>query len=272
MLSPCTDMTTTAGTTRHDHWLAVRWRRFALAVTFLTRMPLPLQGEVTPIDLRASMGWYPLLGAVLGAVAWGLYVAAGYILPATVAAALIIILLQVANGALHLDGVMDTCDGLGSGKPRARMLEIMKDSRVGAMGVFGAIAVILLKVTILAALGPGGAFLPLIVGWSAARLVPLLDVTLFPYARPTGTGGLFTEATAPHALIFAILTVIGVAYGMAQWFGVALAVVCLAIVLLVQLPISRRLGGLTGDVYGMGIELAETLALLGGCILMRLLL
>lgn len=256
-----TTMTTTAATTGHDSWLGVRWRRFALAATFLTRLPLPIAGTVTPVDLRASMGWYPAIGAGLGAAAWGAYALATTVLPATVAAALIVILLQVANGALHLDGFMDTCDGLGSGKPRERMLEIMKDSRVGAMGVFGAIAAILLKVTALAALAPSEAVIPLVIGWSVARLLPLLNVTLFPYARATGTGGIFTEAKAPHAMAFALLCALAVAYGVGHWPGVLLAAAVVGGVLLVQLSIARKLGGLTGDVYGLGVELAEVAAL-----------
>ena len=134
--------------------LGTAWLRFALAVTFLTRLPLPVRGEVTPADLRASLGWYPFIGLVMGALGWGLYLAGVAVFPPAVTAVLVIILLEMCTGALHLDGLMDTCDGVGSNAPRARALAIMKDSRVGAMGVFGAVAVLLLKVVALAALTP----------------------------------------------------------------------------------------------------------------------
>ena len=251
-------------------------RRVALAVTFLTRLPLPMRGEVTPSDLRASMGWYPLVGLGLGALGWGVFTLSSLLFPPTLAAALTIILLEACTGALHLDGVMDTCDGLGSGAPRERALEIMKDSRVGAMGVFGAIAVILLKTTALAAYKPDVAVVPLLVGWAAARAVPGWATLLFPYARANGTGKVFAAKGSPAPLLFA--TVCALAAGalvaglhppavaidlLLRWLGcLLLPVLAVALTLLAQFGISRKLGGLTGDVYGLGIELAEVLSLL----------
>lgn len=246
--------------------LTTLWLRFALAVTFLTRLPLPVRGEVRQDDLRASTGWYPLVGLGIGAVGWGIYRAASLVVPPSVAAVLVVMLLQMFTGALHLDGFMDTCDGLGSGAPRERALEIMKDSRVGAMGVFGAIAVLLLKVTALAALTVPSALVSLLVGWAAARAVPAWDVAMFPYARATGTGRACTGGGRSWgALIAATLTALAVGYGLGSWHGLAFAVLLVLLPLLVQLPIARKLGGLTGDTYGMGIELAEALALLIGC-------
>ena len=243
-------------------WFATRWLRVVLAVTFLTRLPLPVRGEVTPADLRASMAWYPLVGLGLGALGYGIYNEAGLLFPHTVAAVLAIILLEMCTGALHLDGLMDTCDGIGSGAPRERALAIMKDSRVGAMGVFGAVALVLLKVTALFSFDPPVAFIPLLIGWTAARVIPLWAVQLFPYARAEGTGKVFTTAGGPCPLIFATASVLLTGYFVGRLPGVLLAAVVIVLTLLAQAPIARRLGGLTGDVYGMGIELAETLALL----------
>jgi cobalamin 5'-phosphate synthase/cobalamin synthase len=241
-----------------------------LAVTFLTRLPLRVTGAVTAHDLRASMAWYPLVGLGLGACGWGLYYAGLWLFPsALLAAALVIIALEAATGALHLDGLMDTCDGLGSGAPRERALEIMKDSRVGAMGVFGAVAVLLIKVVALGALSLQGSFLPLLIGWSAARLVPALDVLLFPYARKTGTGGAFAQGKSPWASLIALVSVVVISGIIGHVVGLALAVGVLTLTLLLQMGISRKLGGLTGDVYGMGIELTETLALVIGSVLVK---
>lgn len=251
-------------------WLATRRLHLALAVTFLTRLPLPITGDASPADLRASMGWYPLIGLCLGAVGWGSYAAGRLLFPDMLAAALTIILLEALTGALHLDGFMDTCDGLGSGRPRERALEIMKDSRVGAMGVFGAVAVILVKVAALAAFTPTHAMMPLLVGWTVARLLPILDVSFFPYARATGTGGAFAEGKAPGALTMATISTLLIALLLGQARGLLLVILALEITLLVQIGIARKLHGLTGDVYGMGIELTEALALVIGVALLRL--
>lgn len=250
-------------------WLATQWLRFALAATFLTRLPLPVRGDVSTDDLRASMGWYPLLGLGLGAAGWGCYLGSSHVLPPAVAAALTIVLLEMCTGALHLDGFMDTCDGIGSGAPRERALEIMKDSRVGAMGVFGAVVVLLIKVTALLSLSPHQSLLPLFIGWAAARAVPALDVTFFRYARKKGTGGAFTEGKSPGMVACVIVSTLLIAWGVGQLTGVMVAGAVIVLTLSVQANIGRKLGGLTGDVYGMGVELAEVLALVAGCVLMR---
>ncbi len=250
-------------------WLATRWLHFVLAVTFLTRLPLPVAGEASPADLRASMGWYPLIGLGLGALGWGIFSLACLLFPALPSAALTIILLESFTGALHLDGFMDTCDGLGSNRPRERALEIMKDSRVGAMGVFGAIAVIVLKVTAVAAFTPKQALPTLLICCSASRVLPIWDVTLFRYARSNGIITSFVEGKSPWALAIASLCTLLIALAAGHLFGLLLALVALLLTLLLQTRIAIKLHGLTGDVYGMGIELAETLVLLLGTAVLK---
>jgi len=240
-----------------------------LAVTFLTRLPLPVRGAVTAADLRAGMGWYSLIGAGLGLAGWGGFWLGCRVFPAAVAAAVVIVLLEACTGALHLDGLMDTCDGVGSGAPRARALEIMKDSRVGAMGVFGAVAVLLLKVVALAALAPAQALLPLVAGWAAARALPAWDVTLFPYARTAGTGKAFTEGRSPWPLLLGTLAALAVGFALGRVSGLLLVAAAILLPLLAQTRVARHLGGLTGDVYGMGIELGEVVALLAALVLLR---
>ncbi|HEY3415480.1 MAG TPA: adenosylcobinamide-GDP ribazoletransferase [Armatimonadota bacterium] len=259
----------TATTEKPRGWLATCWLRLALAVTFLTRLPLPIKGDVSADDLRASMGWYPVIGLGLGAAGWGAYLGLSQLFYPGIAGALVIILLEMATGALHLDGFMDTCDGMGSGAPRERALEIMKDSRVGAMGVFGAVAVLLVKVMALVTLAPSQSVIPLLLGWSTARMVPVINVTFFRYARLTGTGGAFSGGKSAWALPVVLVTTLAAGWLIGRFPGVMLVLVVTGVTLLVQARISRKLGGLTGDVYGMGIELTEALALLVGVLLVR---
>jgi len=252
--------------------MAAGWLRFALAVTFLTRLPLPVRGEVTPADLRASLGWYPLVGLGLGLLGWGLYLAGNAVFPPPVTAVLVIVLLEMCTGALHLDGLMDTCDGVGSNAPRARALEIMKDSRVGAMGVFGALAVLLLKAAALASLNPARpeqALLALGGGWAAARALPSWNVLLFRYARAEGTGKAFTEGASIWPLFAAMLIAVCAGAALGWLNGSALVAAAILLPLLMQAVIARKLGGLTGDVYGFGIELGEVIALLAAIVLSR---
>jgi cobalamin 5'-phosphate synthase/cobalamin synthase len=251
-------------------------RRFTLAVTFLTGIPLNVEGEVSPSDLWGSMGWYPLVGLVMGFAAWVVYSGLVSFLPGLVAATLVIILLELLTRGLHLDGLMDTADGILSGAPRERALEIMKDHNVGAMGVAAAVLLLILKVAALGALTRADAAAPLIAGLCAARVLPALNVYHWPYARTAGTGEAFTRehTTEPLQLaggyLFAGIVVAGlvalIAGAAGSWFaGLVVAAVAIAVAIGVQALVARRLGGLTGDVYGMGIELAEAAALVMGC-------
>jgi len=256
-------------------------RRFTLAVTFLTGIPLRVEGDVSPADLWRSMGWYPLVGLALGAAAWGVYAGLLELLPGLVAAALVVIVLEAVTRGLHMDGLMDTADGILSGAPRERALEIMKDHNVGAMGVVAAVLLLILKVAALGALTRADAAAPLLAGWCAARALPALDVYAWPYARAAGTGEAFTRERSSGPVLMAGLLLVaglvvaglaGLAAGAAgSWYaGLVAAVVAMGVALLVQAAVAKRLGGLTGDVYGMGIELAEAAALVAGCAVVRL--
>jgi adenosylcobinamide-GDP ribazoletransferase len=258
-------------------WLATRLRRLALALTFLTGLPVPVRGEVDEGDLWASMGWYPLVGLGLGATAWGLFAGLTAVLPQLVAAALVVLLLELGTRGLHMDGLMDTCDGYFSGAPRERALEIMKDSRAGAMGVVGAVLVLIVKVAALGALARTDAAAPLLAGWAAARALPPIDIRLFAYARSEGTGAAFTRRRTRGPVTLAVV-LLGAAIVVAAlvnpgaggwWAALVVAAIAMSIALLAQAAVSKRLGGLTGDVYGMGIELAETVALVVGAALVR---
>jgi adenosylcobinamide-GDP ribazoletransferase len=256
-------------------------RHLTLATTFLTGIPLKVEGDVNPADLWRSMGWYPLVGLALGAAAWGVYAGLLELLPGLVAAALVVILLEVVTRGLHMDGVMDTADGILSGAPRERALEIMKDHNVGAMGVVAAVLLLILKVAALGALTRADAAAPLLAGWCAARALPALNVYAWPYARAAGTGEAFTrERTTGPVMMAGGLLAVGVVAtvlvtlaveGAGAWYaGLVVAVAAMAVALLVQAAVATRLGGLTGDVYGMGIEIAEAAALVVGCALVRL--
>ncbi len=256
-------------------------RRPTLAVTFLTGIPVPVKGDVSPADLWASMGWYPLVGLALGAAAWGVFSGLTSFLPSLVAAVIVMLVLELVTRGLHMDGLMDTCDGFFSGAPRERALEIMKDHNVGAMGVVAAILILLLKVAALGALTRADAAAPLIAGWAAARALPAPDVYFWPYARAEGTGEAFTREHIAGPLLMAagflgaavvIAGLLALALGSAgSWFaGLFVALIAMAVALLAQAAVAGKLGGLTGDVYGLGIELAEAVALVAGCALVKL--
>ncbi|MFC4596649.1 adenosylcobinamide-GDP ribazoletransferase [Cohnella hongkongensis] len=237
---------------------------FWQAVGFLTRFPVPKRAQ-TLEGWSRSPRYYPLVGLLLGAAVWLVGAAAGFVFGSAgspVAAALVVAFWIIATGALHLDGWMDLADGLGSQRGRERALEIMKDSRVGAMGVVAAIALILLKAAAVQQLAAEGALAVLAVVPAMARAVLLAAIRFFPYIQQNGLGSGLREGVTPAVLLANGLLALAASFGIAGWRGaIAFAGVLLA-GWLFGLYIVRKLGGFTGDVYGALVEGSETLALL----------
>ena len=235
-------------------------RSLAAAFSFLTRLPVPGGAAVTERDLGRSVLWFPLVGAALGAALIGaaslLQGRPGH-LAAGPTAVVLVALLAALTGGLHLDGLADTFDAWGGGRgDRTRMLEIMRDSRIGAHGAAALCLLLVGKVFALRELLARGALFPIFAAPVFARfaVVPLL--ILFRYARPAGLGSPFgRETRAGYALAAALLPI-----GLCVWAGsraVIPAAAALATALACGWALDRRLGGLTGDVYGAALELAE---------------
>lgn len=253
----------------------------ATAFQFLSRFPVKHDPGFSPELLRGSVTFYPLVGAAIGLCVAISAAITGLFLPAWPAAVITLILWVGLTGGLHLDGWMDSADGLLSYRPRERILEIMKDSRVGAMGVLACVLLLLLKVSLLAALIEGYAYseLPLLLLpaiWSRWYMVRAM--VRFPIARGNeGLAASFAGLASSHerrALVAAaLLSIAAAAAPLALGAGLAATPLLLAAAVLLPAAalasgtaaarrISSRLGGLTGDVYGALNELLEVTLLL----------
>ena len=219
----------------------------------------------------------PWVGAVLGLLQgllwWGLE---GRV-PLLAQVALVLAAGLLLSGGLHMDGAMDTADGLAAGE---RLLEAMDDSRVGASGTQALALLLLLRTAALATLGAAA---PVALVWAAlwGRVAPLLAMARFPYLRPGGTAAFHREHWAglavelrPTALVVALLMVVplmlnpGAAGARGIWAGSGLGMAVLVGLagllpaMVVPLWLGRRLGGHSGDSYGACVEWSEALALL----------
>lgn len=230
-------------------------RSFLLATAFLTRVPVRI-APARPGELARALAFFPAVGLGLGAVLAGVaWIARAGVLSWSLTAVVVVTVLAVVTGGLHLDGLADVFDAWGGGRrERERMLAIMRDSRIGAHGTVAVALVLIAKVVALAeVLSHGGT--PVLVAFPAAArwaVVPL--VAFFPYAREQGLGVAFRSASGLAHLAIATAVVAALAF----WLGtLAPFVAALAIALLLAAPLNAMLGGLTGDVYGAAIELAE---------------
>jgi adenosylcobinamide-GDP ribazoletransferase len=249
------------------------------AVQLMTRVPLPWAVPWNEQVGRRSIVFYPLAGAVVGIVLAAAYWGLLQFLPPAPAAALFVSVWVWVTGALHLDGWMDTADAFGSNRSRERMLEIMKDPRVGAMGVAAGVLLLLGKATLVYALMEYTLAGSLNVG-AAVAVIPVLAraivpwaVVGWPYAGGTGgMGAVLCAAGLRHAIASLAVAAVCAALllggfgGSDSWLllpiaagGAALAAIGGAVG---AVWMSRRLGGLTGDSYGALIEGLELLLLL----------
>jgi adenosylcobinamide-GDP ribazoletransferase len=236
-------------------------RALTAAVTLLTRLPLGKRVVVDEHDIARSLAWLPLVGVGLGgAVALAARLVEGR-LDDGPAAVLIVAAWALATGAIHLDGLADSADSLGA-HSRERSLAIMRDPRLGSFGVLALVFVILLKVTLVAAVLARGHHLWLLAIPAIARAAASAVSAGLPYARESGTGAaMIGGGSRVERLAVALATAIVVALACARLRGL-LAVGAAALVAIVVARLAqRRIGGLTGDVLGATIELAECAAL-----------
>ncbi len=236
-------------------------RGAAASLTFLTRLPLGSAVVLDGSDLVRSAPYFPLVGAGIGAVvalvALGVTSVGGPLLGAVVAVAAYVGL----TGALHLDAVADTFDGLGTSS-REEALRVMREPTIGAFGASALALDLLLWTALLATLVHRPSFLGvvLVVG-AVSRIGPVLLLAAFPYARPQGGVG---TALARGSTVRAAVAVV-IAVTLAALFlgaaGLLLAAVPLVAIVPLGLGFRRWLGGVTGDTLGCSVELLELIGL-----------
>ncbi|KUO76032.1 MAG: cobalamin synthase [Desulfosporosinus sp. BRH_c37] len=237
-------------------------RGFLIALTFLTRIPLPApKVEITSEEFSRSYHYYPLVGLILGLFLWLLAKASILYFPPLVLGAFLLVAELILTGGIHLDGFMDSMDGLLSARSPERILEIMKDSRIGAHACMALVGLLLLKFTLLASLTPSQFSLLLIMPM-ISRWVFQIGVVGFPYARPQGLGKGIHETTRWVPFLFSGCLVLGASFYLVGFAGLIALGVCVIAVTFWAAKISSLLGGLTGDLYGAFIELSEVVCLL----------
>ena len=238
-------------------------RLFFIALQFFTRLPIPRWVGFQPEWLQHASRYFPLVGCVVAAVAAGVYALAALVLPAPLAAVLSTAASIYVTGAFHEDGFADTCDGLGGGMTRERVLEIMKDSRVGAYGAIGIVCMLGVKCTALAMLPPASAIAALFLAHPLSRLAATALIWRMDYARDQGKakpvaqqmrGAEFAIAAVTAVLPGAVL----VASGQLTfaWLAACIAAAALAACWLAS-KFQARLQGYTGDCLGAVQQLAE---------------
>ncbi|CAM3928908.1 adenosylcobinamide-GDP ribazoletransferase [Paenibacillus alkaliterrae] len=267
------------------HNIKLHAQALAAAFQFLTRLPIPVQVPFEGPVLTRSVIYFPLAGAFIGISLTAGALLLNLAVPVWPSAVLLLVLWTALSGGLHMDGWMDTADGVLSHRSRERMLEIMKDSRVGAMGVLAAVLLLMLKASLLAELMSGSksgiwlAALTICPVWSRAWMTAA--IACWPSARQgEGIGVLFNGVKGIN--VFWALLVSSACTWCVLWIvgmSIAFILVLLPVILLVTVCcggllaawLNRKLGGLTGDTYGAMNEAVEASLLLAAVIWLNVL-
>jgi adenosylcobinamide-GDP ribazoletransferase len=247
-----------------------------VAIQFLTRIPIPLRIPFEHQLLSRSTIYFPFVGSIIGGLLAALTFATGNLFPDYIAAMLILAFWIAITGALHLDGLLDSADGLLSSRAREDMLRIMKDSRIGAMGTVVAVVYIALKVALIYALlnqyslqmmGMLLVMVPMFSRWTM-----ILSMVTSPNAR--GNQGLASsyQATSWRQIVLATFVLLVILFFLftffmplsTHWIYITLAFFATSIVVcfLFSYYCYRKLGGMTGDTYGALNEIIEIVLLL----------
>ena len=235
-------------------------RALRLAVSFLTIFPVYGNRVAGEKEMARSLYFYPAAGGLLGGFL-ALASFAGWKLSLGSAGdAFVVVFWIILSGGLHLDGLMDTADGLFSGRERERKLEIMKDSRVGAMGVLALVSVVLLKLSFLGLLPYPQKYGLLILAAALGRTMMLFPIAYFPYARQTpGLGKAFGNHASRIMFPLSLVILAGISYLVLGSAPVIYLGITALISIIVARVISRILNGHTGDTYGALCEISETI-------------
>jgi len=234
------------------------------AIRFLTIIPIPWGRPESPQAVGRSQAYFPLVGLGLGLALVGLDQGLGRVLADAPRAWLLVLALAVLTGGMHLDGLADSADGLlgAQGRTRERRLAIMHDAQVGAYGVVALIAVLSLKWSAVLSLPGGVRAEALLLTPCLGRATVVVGTIAFPYARPSGLGLPLHQAARGSTLAVAGAIALGAAGALLGWGGLVIAIVVTATSLAIGAWAARRLGGLTGDVYGALVEITEVMTLL----------
>src|SRR6266516_3729781 len=231
-------------------------KELVAAIRFLSIIPVPgkfFDTEEEDADMIIGAAYFPSVGLLL---------ATSPFLPPLVLSGVIVAAQVVLTGGLHMDGLMDSSDGLFGGGSPQRRLEIMRDSRVGSFGVLAGGCVLLLKFAVFATLRVHLLGQAVLMVLPVARWAMILTVSLFPSARPTGLGAAFRRTLSTSRLVVAGITALIVVLVVGHLVGLLLLFVGSLAAVATGAWATRRLGGLTGDSYGAIEEVAEVVMLL----------
>ena len=237
---------------------------FVLLIKFMTRIPVPGKFEYDEEKLGKATKLFPLLGLIVGVFLTGIYFLSSQIIDSKLTVAILVVLSEIIiTGGLHLDGLADTFDGIFSYRSKHRMLEIMRDSRLGVNGVLAIVVYLLLKTSLISDLD----WRYIMVMPVVARMNSVINAGLGTYARKVGMAKAIVEYTNKKEVAFSVILTFVISFFLIGMETFPVIIICgLLGVFFVKL-MERKIEGVTGDTLGAVLELTSLMVLLIGVIL-----
>ena len=228
-----------------------------LSFMFLTVLPVRVKPPLTGKDYTLSLIFFPITGLFIGALLSGLNILLLYCFKGVLIDAILVLFLTLVTGALHMDGLSDTFDGMMSGKKREEALNIMKDSHIGAMGVISIIFAILLTVLLFNSI-------PAHLKTACLLTIPMISrwnmvfvISLFSYARSEGKAKPFFDGRKGGVLFISSLVTFVLSYLIFGIPAIALIIISGCVSYLFSMAVAGKLGGITGDTIGAVNEISK---------------
>lgn len=232
-------------------------RYFLIALQFLTILPIKIKSEMKKEDFGRSLVYFPIIGTLIGLALCMVASLSGF-LPNPVTGALIVMASIAITGGIHLDGLADTCDGFYGPRPKEKILEIMRDSRIGVMGVAGVVSLLLLKFTLIVSMPKDILLKSLLMMAVFGRWSQVLACFTSQYARQEGRGRNFVEYVTIREFLIASVFTVGLSVLLLGLKGILFLVLSSLSVFIFIWYAKKKIGGMTGDTIGAVNELAES--------------
>lgn len=237
---------------------------FLLMIQFLTRIPVNKSLPCGKENFRRASIFMPVIGLIVGGIQWIIYKLAILILPVNVSAVIVLLAGIILTGALHVDGLGDMCDGFFAFKGNDRIIEIMKDSRIGSYACVTIVMDLLLKYSLLCFIVPKFSLI-IIAAPVIARFSIVFIAFIGRTAKSTGSGNLFIGNIGKlQMFLTTCITMIILLFvvNMNPRYVIILILAAFIVPFIFNLYCNRKIGGLTGDLFGADNEMVEIITML----------
>ena len=235
----------------------------------MTRLPVPSMPSISEAELAQAAAFFPLVGVIVGGGAALVFTLLQLLLPVPASVLCAIVFAVFITNGFHEDGLADAFDGFGGGWTKDRVLEIMRDSRIGTYGTLALIFLVIGKLTLLSSLPQGQIWRWLVVAHTAARWTILPLCAWLPYARAEGQGKLVAKQVGALEIVTGTVTLL-VTFLLIPWRqALAVLLVTSVVMLFSGLYFRARLQGITGDCLGATNQVTEVGLYMTAVILLR---